>query len=375
MPIFHVTKLQPFLVSTQFFSFDCYTFIGFQFAKRTFFSYLCRMKHYYFLLTFLSLPLWGLISCKTEGGKAKPTTKNIDTLITLYPDSLPILLRHGQYYYEKLRFDKALPSATKAFRLDSNRIDVRLLYAEILNNRPERSLEDVLSAQRHYDYILKKEPKNTKALVGLASTFTLMQDFDRSFQYINEALRIDPKYRDAYILKGTNYLQLNNMKLAKSSYETATQQDPEFYQAYIALGDLYNSEENEICIQYYTTAAQLQPDDIGVLYKLAYAYQTYNKLEEALEQYRVMYQKDPEFAMSLFQQGYIKHIYQNEIDSAIIYYQQALVVEPKFVEAWHNIGMCYEAKNNVSKALQSYSKALKYNPKFEKSREAADKLR
>ncbi len=329
----------------------------------------------YLLLSFVLILVSTACGSPSGKDKIKSESKNIDTLLLMYPDSVPILLKHASYYYEKLRFDKATPSATKAFRLDSNNIEVRMMFAEVLNNSPDRSLKDVLTAQRHFDHIIKKEPKNTRALVGMASTFSLMQDFERSFQYINEALRIDKRYRDAYILKGTNYLQLNNVKLAKSSYETATQQDPDFYQAYVALGDLYQAEEDAIAIQYFTTAAQLRPNDIGVLYKLAYAYQTFGRYTEATETYRDMYQKDNTFAMSLFQQGYIKQIHLNEIDSAMIYYNQALVIEPRFVEAWHNLGLCYEEKGDRSMALQSYSKALRYNPNFAKSREAADKLR
>lgn len=335
------------------------------------------MKNLLFILFLIPLLFTLIVGCgsKNEKKTSKQVSQNIDTLLALHPDSIPLLVRHGQYYFDALNFEKAVPSATKAFRLDSNNLVVRMLYAEVLNNRPERTLTDVLSAQRHFSYILKKEPKNTIALVGIASTFTLMQDFENSFLYINEALRIDSKYRDAYILKGTNYLQLNNIKLAKSSYETATQQDPEFYQAYIALGDLYTAEDNKIAVQYYTTAAQIKPKDIGVLYKLAYAYQTFGQFEDALATYRDMFQKDGTFAMSLFQQGYIKQIHMNQIDSAIEYYREALVLEPKFVEAWHNLGMCYEEKKDNGKALQSYSRALKLNPDFEKSREAANKLR
>ncbi len=333
------------------------------------------MNKYYIFFFGVLLVTTAMFSCGDDKKPEGEKSENVDTLLMQFPDSVPVLLAHGQYYYEKLNFDKAVPSATKAFRLDSNNLKTRMLYAEVLNNRPDRSIEDVISAQRHFDYIIRKEPKNTKALVGIASTFTLMQDFDRSFQYINEALKIDKRYRDAYVLKGTNYLQLNNVKLAKSSYETATQQDPEFFQAYIALGDLYASENDKIAIQYYTTAAQLQPNDVGVLYKLAYGYQTFGQFDKAQEVYREMYQKDETFAMSLFQQGYIHHINLNDIDSAIIYYNQAVVIEPKFVEAWHNLGMCYEAKNDRPKALKSYSRALKLDPNFEKSREAANKLR
>lgn len=317
-----------------------------------------------------------LQNCGGENkSQAKKVTQNIDSLLMQFPDSVPLLVRHGQYYFEKYRFDRAMSSAAKAFRLDSNNIEARMLYADVLNNRPDRSIEEVMTAQRHFGYIIKKNPKSVRALVSLASTYSLMQDFDRSFQYINEALRIDPKYRDAYILKGTNYLQLNKIPLAKSSYETAVQQDPKFYEAYVALGNLYQKEDNPICMEYYTTAASIAPKDLSVLYLEAYAYQYFGKSEEALQKYREMYIIDNSFAMAQFQQGFIKQFYQSDIDSAIIFYDRALLQEPKFVEAWHNLGICYEEKKDNGKALQSYSKALKYDPNFEKSREAANKLK
>jgi tetratricopeptide (TPR) repeat protein len=79
--------------------------------------------------------------------------------------------------------------------------------------------------------------------------------------------------------------------------------------------------------------------------------------------------------MAQFQQGFIKQFYQFDLDSAIVFYDRALLQEPTFVEAWHNLGMCYEEKKDKSQALQSYSKALKYNPEFQKSRESANKLK
>jgi tetratricopeptide (TPR) repeat protein len=328
-------------------------------------------------LLFLSFLLFTLFnsSCDAKKKSEIKQTTNIDSLLMMYPDSLPILLKHGNYYLKKYRFDKAVPSATKAFRLDSMNLETRILFADVLNNKPDRTIEDVVAAQRHFGYILKKQPKNTKALVGLASTFSLMQDFDKSFQYINEALRIDSKYRDAYILKGTNYLQLNKVDLAKSSYETAVQQDPKFYEAYVALGTLYQKEDNPICIEYYTTAASIEPKNMDILYLEAFALQSFNREEEALRKYREMYQKDDSFTMAQFQQGFIKQFYQNDLDSAIVFYDRTLVQEPRFVEAWHNLGLCYEDRNDRSQALQAYSKALKYNPQFEKSRDAVNRLR
>jgi Tfp pilus assembly protein PilF len=200
-------------------------------------------------------------------------------------------------------------------------------------------------------------------------------DFDRSFQYINQALKINPRYRDAYVMKGSNYLFLNKPDLAKSSYETAVQQDPSFYEAYLMLGSIYQAENNVICIEYYKTAAQLRPKDPDVLFSLAYAQQVFNKPDEALYTYRKMIQIDTAYHQALNQIGVIKQHNYNQIDSAIYFYNSAITTEPTFVEAYHNLGTCYEAKGDLTRALQSYAKALKYDPNFKLSRDRADKLK
>ncbi len=335
----------------------------------------------------LVLPLF-LISC--GGGNTKSALpKDLDSLLTYHANRfeedttnmeyrklyVEVLIQHGTKMLKDLDFPKALDDGAKAFRLDSTNFEARMLFADVLNNRPERTMDDVSAAQRHYAYSVKKQAKNTKALVGLASTYSQQMDFDQSFKYINQALRINPRYRDAYVLKGSNYLVLGKIDLAKSSYETAVQQDPKFFEAYLMLGSLYQAEKNPICIEYYTTAAELQPKNPDVLYALAYAKQVFGKVDEALPIYRNMIQIDTSYYIALFQIGHIKQFNVGELDSAIYFYKSALQSEPRFVEAWHNLGLCYEDLGDKTRALQSYAKALKYNPDFELSRKQADALR
>ncbi len=326
------------------------------------------MKYLIFLF-----PLF-FLSCEESTITAKPKKLNLDSLLVLYPDSVELILQHGSRLVDKYYYDAAMPDAAKAFRLDSNNLEARMLYANVLNNRPERTVADVAAAQRQYKFIIKKQPKNTKGLVGLASTFSQQMDFDKSFQYINKALRIDPKYRDAYVMKGSNYLFLNKPDLAKSSYETAVQQDPNFYEAYLMLGTLYQAENNKICIEYYKTAAQLKPKSTEVLFSLAYAEQLFGTPEKALGIYRKMIQIDTAYFQALNQIGVIKQYDYKEIDSAIYYYNSAIQTEPRFVEAWHNLGTCYEAQGEKTRALKAYAKALKFNPEFTLSRDRANAL-
>jgi tetratricopeptide (TPR) repeat protein len=326
---------------------------------------------YLFPVVFLFI----LCSCG-ENKKASIGAIDIDSLLVLYPDSVDLLVERGNRYLKTFEFDKAIADGAKAFRIDSNNLEARLLFADILNNKPDRSITtDVSAAQRHYKFALKKRPKDPKVLISLASTYSQQMDFEESFKLINKALRIDKRYRDAYVLKGSNYLFLNKPDLAKSSYETAVQQDPKFFEAYLMLGSLYQSENNEICLEYYRTAVSLQPKNPDVLFSLAYAYQLFNQPAKALALYRKMIQVDTAYYQALNQIGVIKQYNYKEIDSAIYYYKSALQTEPRFVQAWHNLGMCYEERGDVSQALQSYGKALKYDPNFEMSRERADQLK
>jgi Tfp pilus assembly protein PilF len=88
-----------------------------------------------------------------------------------------------------------------------------------------------------------------------------------------------------------------------------------------------------------------------------------------------MHKIEPKYAMPMFQLGHIKQFNLNDLDSAEILYNEALLVEPRFVEAWHNLGLIHESRGENTRALQAYAKALKYNPDFQLSREAADRLR
>lgn len=289
---------------------------------------------------------------------------------------MDILLAHGNLMLDRYDYSNALKDGAEAYRREPKNIEARLLYAYGLNNRPERTHADRVSAQKHFKFILKKDPKNLEVLVQLAASYAEMGDTENAFRYTNAALKIDKHYRDAYILKGKIYDSEGNLKLAISSFETAIQQDPKFYPAYLYLGELYQYEKNDtLAIEYFLSADQIEPENIEILYKLAYAYQTFNKDEKALAVYRRMAKMDPEFSVSTFQQGWIKQFHQNQMDSALIFYDMTILNEPRYVEAWHNMGMIQEDyKKDKYEAIKYYKMALKYDKDFELSKVALTRL-
>lgn len=320
-----------------------------------------------------------LISCNTKPTTNKgvePTVANIDSLINVHPDSIPYLVFRGNLAIKDYRFSDALADGAKAFRLDSTRVDARMLYGQSMLNKEDRTLDDVANAQRHFQYIILKDPKNTDALVNLASTYRLLQDVDNAFKYVNDALRIDKKKREAYALKGSLYLDLKNYALAKSSYETAVQQDPDFYEAYLHLALIYHQEKNPLALEYYQTAYKIHPSDPELLYSWAFAQESFGKTAEALANYRKLSTIGDNFYESRgnFHLGHLKQRTTNEVDSALYFYSKAIDLDKEYVEAYHNRGMCYELKKDNQSAKQEYLEALKYNKEFQLSIDAYNRL-
>ncbi|HNS42988.1 MAG TPA: tetratricopeptide repeat protein [Taishania sp.] len=333
------------------------------------------IKKFFFLSLFIVL----ISACggkTTKNIAVQPTTSNIDSLLALYPDSIPLLLFRGNEALKDYRFFDALADGAKAFRLDSLSPDTRMLYAQALNNKENRTVEEVLNAQRHFQFVLFKQPENTDALVALAATYRYMQDVDNAFKYVNKALKIDKKKREAYALKGSLYVDLENYSLAKSSYETAIQQDPNFYEAYFHLAALYHRENNPICLEYYQTAYELNKTNPEFLYSYAYALESFEKYDDAKVYYRKMEQEKEKYyrARGYFHLGYLKQNLENQVDSAIYFYSEAINTMKNYVEAYHNRGMCYEKKGLIQEAKQEYMSALKYDDKFQLSIDAYNKL-
>ena len=317
------------------------------------------------IFSLLIIVLFVLTSCGEKATNKMDANLSLDSLLLKYPDSVNLLVLHGESALKDFNYEIAIADAARAFRLDSSKTATRLLYAEALCNKPDIKNIDVTKAQYHYSKIVKTEPKNVRALVGLANTYSLRQDFVQSFKYINKALRINPRYRDAYILKGSIYLSQGNYKLAKSSYETAVQQDNKFFLGYMMLGTIYQYEKNPLCIEYFTTASKLKPTNAEVAYSLAYATYEFGKIEEAKQLYRRMAGLDSTYCEAYFHLGYIQQFDDENLDSAMYFYGKSLEINPKHMETLHNLGLIYEDKGDISNALLTYAKVLKVNPEYQ----------
>ncbi|WP_107039414.1 tetratricopeptide repeat protein [Brumimicrobium mesophilum] len=313
---------------------------------------------------------------KEEVKKEKDVFTQISDSLNENPENVKLWIRQGNLCKDELNFDCALNAGAKAFRIDSTNIEARRLYAWTLINKPKAPVSDIERAKRHYQYILSLQPKDPQTLVELANTFSLTGDFKTAIKYINDALKIDERYRDGYVLKGSIYKTLEKNDLALSSYQTALQIDPEFFIGHLNTGWLLTSIENhKLALEYYENAVNLKPDNLNAIYGVAKSLQDLGDYEAALAQYRKIEKIEPDFYITYFNQAFIKQYYQEELDSATYFYNKALEIHPKYLPAWYQLGETYYSQNRIPDAGRAFAEALRIDPNYAPVKEAAEKLR
>lgn len=312
---------------------------------------------------FFTILIGALWSCQNT---KPPSLKSmsLDEALKMHPDSIALLQQRANRSLDSMNYSLLLQDAARAFRLDSTNLESRLLYALGLINKKNVGASDFTTAQYHFVKVLSKDSTNLKALVGIAGVCANLGGNEAAFGWLNKALRINPRYRDAYVLKGSIYLREGNYKFAKSSYETAVQQDRKFFLGYLMLGTIYQYEKNPLCIEYFTTACQLQPKNTEACYSLAYAYENFDKVKEAKRFYRRMAKLDSTLCEPYFHLASIKHFTEGDLDSAMHWYSVALDLNPNHIESLHNLGLLYEDKKDRTNALLTYAKVLKINPEY-----------
>ena len=301
----------------------------------------------------------------------------LNQILEASPDSLQALLESASLALEHYDYALAYADAARAFRLDSSSNAARMMYALSIINQGNRTVSDISRAQDYLQMVVQNEGKNAKAMVGLANTYALQQDFDEARVWIDKALDQSPKFFDAHVLKGSMYKVLSAalngedgsqplsrayMDSAINTYSRVSQYYPDKPEIYIELGILFQQLNNERCVDQFYSAVQLEPENIDYKYALAYAYGLFGQERLAMKVYGEMQELDSLYSEAYCQMGQIYQKKYGELDSALNMYREVVSIDPSHIDAYVNMGVIYAEKKAYTRALKSYSQALSILP-------------
>nr|CAD2167156.1 unnamed protein product [Meloidogyne enterolobii] len=116
-------------------------------------------------------------------------------------------------------------------------------------------------AEQHCLALLQQNSHNIGVLLLLSSIAFQQKNYERSMQYSNLAIRVNPECAEAYSNLGNAYKEKGDLTEALKNYHIAVRLKPDFIDGYINLASaLVYVGDLEQAIQAYLTALQYNPD-------------------------------------------------------------------------------------------------------------------
>lgn len=309
---------------------------------------------------------------QTEQQDREPGVNGLKALNQqLAQDSLDhrLLTRRAKLYLESGQLNKALHDINRSLEINSNNVDVYLTLAEVYFalGLPENCNTALLRA-------LEIDRDDTRTHIKLAELSLLQQNYNMAMGYIMQALEISPYNPEAYYVRAMLYMSRKDTMRAIRSFQLALNQKEDFYEPLIQLGTIYSAEGNPLAEDYLLNAIQLFPQSLQARYQLALYYQDNNRIEDALTHYDTLLMRQPGNKHVLFNIGYVNLVYLLEYERAINYFEEALQVDPNYVEALYNKGRALEELGRLVAAREIYHEVLDKRSNYPLAIEALNRI-
>ena len=138
------------------------------------------------------------------------------------------------------------------------------------------------------------------------------------------------------------------------------------------MGMLSENLDNHNAVSYYNSAIEIEPNNIEGYRNKGLFYHFRSEYINARKSFKKIINIDSNFEETYFNigntyLGQYDQINNNDfLDSAFFYFKKANNLNQYYVQAIHNIGLCYEIKKDFEMAKSYYKKAIEidnnYNP-------------
>ena len=209
---------------------------------------------------------------------------------------------------------------------------------------------------------IKLKPRFCDAYNNLASAYMQLGQQQEAMETYQMALVLNPGLVDAHSNLGNLYKASGDTEAAKRCYLEAIRIKPEFPIAWNNLAGLFKDEgQLASAIAYYREAIRLCPEFADAHSNLGNALKEDNQLEDAMTCYQTAVKLRPDFAIA---HGNLGGCYyeSGDIQAAIRCFKYAIQLEPNFPDAHNNLGNALRDDNKIDEAILSYRAALRLKP-------------
>lgn len=285
------------------------------------------------------------------------------------PNNPNLYVKRAMAYQKQQLFDLAIRDVERAIVIDETTSYFHQLLGEVYFNSG-----DLKASRLSLEKAVNFDSENTEALLKLGEVNFLQRRYDEGLKSINDALRVNDKLAQGYFLKGYIYKELGDTTYAVSSFQTATEVNPDHYGAYMELGNILAHKGDPLALEYFETALKIKPSSAEALYNKGMFLQSGAKYDEALATYRELISVDSDNFLGYYNTGFIYMVELSAFDTAMAYFDTVLTLDPTYIDAYYNKGLCLEEMSQEDEAVQVYTDILEVDPQYTLAAKGLERL-
>ncbi len=243
--------------------------------------------------------------------------------------------------------------------------DDKSIYYNLGNAK--RHQEDYRGAIDAYTTAIKLDPNSLGSYIHRGNTMASLGDHQGAIQDYKKALEIEPANPYIYMSIGSSYISIKNYQDAIDYYSKGIEIDPNLFHAYRSRGKAKNElGDLQGAIQDWGSASKLGDKESTKLLK---KYTSYSK-----EDVSNVEKKEDNFLdenIKLSKEQFIElaneQIEWGKYNFAIISYNKAIELDPKYALAYYERGNVFEGLKQFRNAISDLNKAIELDPNNHKA--------
>ena len=187
-------------------------------------------------------------------------------------------------------------------------------------------------------------------------------DLKKAIEYLNNAIKLQPDYSEAYNNRGAAYDNLGQQQRAIKDYSVAIRLQPDYSEAYNNRGNAYfNLGHHQRAIDDYDEAIRLESDDAAAYYNRGNAYRKIGQYQRAIEDYNQAIRLKPDYASAYTMRG-LAYSDLGQYQRTIEDFNEAIHLNPDDAAAYNNRGLAYSDLGQYQRAIGDYNDAIRLKP-------------
>ena len=314
----------------------CYERLGKEAQAVEFYQDCLKFKSY------LQLPAQRLAAVYFKNRQLEKAIQQYELLKNEYPDDISGLVTLGHLYIATNRCEEAIETFNTAilihpdnFHTQDDEIDQLILDGQL--HESLELIEDLSQEQcDRADLIMKR-----------ANVLSMLGATNEAVACYEEAIRISPDFLEATIKLGTQYLQLNQLRLAAQQFNKAVEINDKIVEAYMGLAVSQKSGGNLIdALGTLSLAAAIQPNS-SILFA-----------ETATLRFRAGLKRSVPFDDANGQEP------TNLIDAVIAAHRKQIIDHPQNPDLHYRLGVLMMSVGRTKIAIDCFRAALEVNPVY-----------